>query len=151
MKTFTLQRTITIDRKLDEVFSFFSNASNLEELTPKWLRFRILTPTPITIKKDTIIDYQIRLWLFPMRWRSIISDWKPPHSFTDQQLKGPYKQWIHQHNFYADGESTRVEDIVSYTPRGGWIAQKLFVQRNLEQIFHFRHTQLQAIFPKTMT
>jgi len=45
----TLRREQWIPRPLEEVFAFFSDARNLERITPSWLGFQMLTPGPIRI------------------------------------------------------------------------------------------------------
>ena len=78
-----------IPEPLDRVWEFFSNAENLERLTPDFLNFKILTPTPIDMFEGTLIDYRIRLFGVPMNWRTEIIHLEPKVRFVDQQLKGP--------------------------------------------------------------
>ena len=94
-----------------------------------------------------LIDYKLRLHGVGLRWRTEISAWEPPYRFVDQQLRGPYKTWIHEHTFEELGpETTRVSDRVQYQPRGGALIHRLFVQPDLAKIFDYRHARLEAIF-----
>ena len=90
---YLLEREQWVPASLDQVFRFFSDAANLELLTPAWLRFQILTPQPIHMSPGTWIDYRLHWHGIPMRWRTEITVWQPPHAFEDMQLKGPYKLW----------------------------------------------------------
>jgi hypothetical protein len=133
---------------LDEVFSFFADAGNLERITPPWLRFRIVTPQPIEMKVGTIIDYELRVHGLPLRWRALIKEWKPPERFVDDQVRGPYRQWIHEHTFEPRDGGALARDLVRYAVPLDFIAHPLFVRRDIERIFSFRRETLRAIFAR---
>jgi len=136
-----LKSDLTVERPRAEVFKFFSNAANLEQITPPELNFHILTPQPIVIELGTLIDYQLSLHGIPMRWRTEITVWDPSNEFVDTQLSGPYSQWIHRHKFTELTPSkTLIEDEVKYRlplePFGD--LAHFIVRRQIERIFSFR-------------
>lgn len=136
-------------RPLDEVFEFFSRAENLQELTPPWLNFRILSVDPQPIRKGTLIRYSLRWRIFPIRWTTEIVEWDPPNGFVDLQLKGPYQLWRHQHRFIAEGSATRIVDEVKYRlPLGplGRMAHAMKVRRDIEGIFNYRKQAVEKRF-----
>ena len=144
-----LRRVVTVNRPLNAVFAFFSNAENLARITPPELGFQILTPLPIQMREGTLIDYRLSLFGFPLIWRSEISRWNPPHEFEDTQLRGPYAQWIHRHTFHADGARTIVEDEVRYrlpVPLLGLAGYPL-VRVQLARIFGYRARQIRSLLP----
>lgn len=130
----------------DQLFPFFADASNLEKLTPPFLRFRILTPPPVEMRVGTVIDYELRLYGVPFRWRTMITEWDPPHRFVDEQLRGPYRLWRHEHRFEPHGDGTRVIDRVEYRPLGGRLTNRLFVERDVRRIFAHRHDVLAELY-----
>lgn len=136
-----LKREITIDLPRDEVFEFFSKAENLERITPASLSFHILTPLPIEMREGTLIDYSIKLNGIPMTWKTKISKWDPPNEFVDEQLSGPYKQWIHRHTFTELApRKTLIADEVKYRlplePFGD--LAHFIIARQLDGIFNHR-------------
>lgn len=140
-RIYRLERTQQIQRPLDAVFSFFADATNLEAITPRFLRFRILSPTPVEMRAGARIDYAMSLFGMPVRWRTRITEWEPGVRFVDEQEAGPYAVWRHTHEFEPQGEATLVRDVVDYAvPLGplGAVAQLLFVRRTLGRIFDFR-------------
>ena len=142
MKIFTLTNELWLPQPPEEVFPFFADASNLERLTPPSLRFRILTPQPIQMAVGALIDYRIRLRAIPMRWQSEITVWEPPHRFADEQRRGPYRLWVHEHTFTSQDGGTLARDVVRYAVFGGAIVQRLFVASELRRIFDYRNAAL---------
>lgn len=135
-------------RPRDEVFAFFSDAHNLEAITPAFLGFRILTPAPIPMAPGTRIDYALRLFGVPFRWQTRIEIFEPPERFVDVQLRGPYRRWHHLHEFVDLGMATLVVDVVDYElPLGplGAIAHPVFVRPVLARIFDHRRTVIDRL------
>lgn len=143
-----LERKQVINRPIGEVFDFFADAGNLERITPPELNFHITIPQPIDIKKGTLIEYKLKLRGIPVRWKTEITDWNPPHSFVDTALKSPYKQWIHLHTFEEgkNGE-TIMKDRVRYRlplePLGD--LAHWYVKKELGYIFDYRYKVIEEI------
>jgi len=152
MKVHVLQRRQVVSRSLDVVFGFFSRPENLARLTPESLDFRILTPSPIVMKVGALIDYTIRVLGIPVRWRTLITSYDPPHLFVDEQLKGPYAYWFHRHTFRAVEGGTEITDEVHYVVPGGFLAplaHTILVRPQLEKIFAFREETIRSLFSGT--
>jgi ligand-binding SRPBCC domain-containing protein len=148
---YVLEREVSLPVPREQVFPFFADARNLERLTPPALRFQILTPGTIEMRAGAIIDYRLRLSGLPFRWRTVIETWEPPVRFVDVQQKGPYSVWRHTHTFEATPEGTRMRDRVEYAlPFGplGALAHRLFVARQLEQVFTFRARVVKELFSR---
>ena len=137
-----LRSELWLPRPLEEVFAFFADASNLQELTPDWLDFSILTPRPITMCRGALIDYRLKVHGIAIRWQSEITAWEPPLRFVDEQRRGPYRLWVHEHTFAARDGGTQVGDVVRYAAPGGFLIEWLFVRRDVERIFDFRRRKL---------
>ncbi|MFO0860946.1 MAG: SRPBCC family protein [Phycisphaerales bacterium] len=154
---YILEVTQDIPLPLDDVFPFFASPENLEAITPPWLNFRILTPSPIPMHEGSIIDYRISLRGIPLRWRTRIDAYDPPLLFIDRQIRGPYLLWEHTHLFeqHSSGATTftRMTDRVRYLPRDipravpllGGLLHKFFVRAELERIFAYRREKLAAL------
>jgi ligand-binding SRPBCC domain-containing protein len=150
MKTERRFRTETLlSQPIEVVFPFFADAKNLERITPPFLRFRVLDQSTPEIQEGTVFNYRLRIRGIPIHWRSQIEQWEPGHKFVDRQLKGPYKKWVHLHEFIAEGNSTRMIDTVDYDlpmgTIGRWVAG-WYVDRDVKSIFRYRETVIREIF-----
>jgi ligand-binding SRPBCC domain-containing protein len=147
--SYVLERVQRIARPRSEVFAFFSDAANLERITPAFLNFKITSPLPIVMQPGALIDYRLSLYGVPLYWRTRIETYDPESSFTDVQLRGPYRRWHHLHEFVEKDGGTEMRDRVSYElPLGplGAVARALFVRRSLERIFDHRRDVVGAVF-----
>ncbi|HTY37285.1 MAG TPA: SRPBCC family protein [Bacteroidota bacterium] len=109
----------------------------------------MLTPVPIKMKDGALIDYVITLYGKRLRWTTLITEFDPPHTFADVQLRGPYSYWHHSHTFAETDEGTMMTDEVHYAmPFGalGELAHELIVKHQLCRIFDFREQQIEAMF-----
>jgi len=145
-------RELIVEQRLarppEEVFAFFSDPANLEQITPAFLRFRVLGTTTSQIGNGTLINYALRLHGIPLRWQSRIESWAPPRVFVDTQTRGPYALWHHTHEFEADDGGTIIRDRVRYRlplgALGNWIGGGL-VRLDLAAIFDFRRQRIQEL------
>ncbi len=144
----TLDTQLRVPQQREQVFPFFSDAFNLERITPPELQFKVLTPAPVEVAEGTRIRYRLKLWGVPFHWETLISCWEPPFRFVDEQLSGPYRVWSHRHEFIPTHGGTLVCDHVDYElPAAalGNLAHPL-VRRQLIRIFQYRHEVLHGIF-----
>ena len=142
----TLEAETIVPASIDRTFAFFSDARNLERLTPPWLRFDIKTPLPIAMAAGTVIDYEIGLYGIAIPWRTRIDEWEPGVRFVDRQIAGPYLWWRHEHRFAPVDGGTRVSDHLEYAPRAALLSRWL-VRRDVGRIFAFRQRALAQLLP----
>ncbi|MEM6455349.1 MAG: SRPBCC family protein [Acidobacteriota bacterium] len=126
----------------DAVFDFFADARNLNTMTPPWLAFHIVDPTPpISMAVGTRITYRMRWRGLPLPWQSEIVDWRPNDVFTYAMRRGPYRSWVHEHIFETRDDGTYVLDRVTWSI---WLAPLLeplvgrWVARDVRRIFAHR-------------
>ena len=149
--SYQLQRTQRLNCSLEEAWEFFSSPKNLPRITPPDMKFKIMSDLPEeNIYKGMLIDYTVAPVLgIDMNWRTEITNVDPNKSFTDNQVKGPYKLWNHFHEFIPNEDGVLVKDTVDYElPLGilGNIAHSLFVRKKLDYIFDYRHQVIEKLF-----
>jgi len=151
MHYYKLNLSQFIHQPIEQVFAFFSRPANLDQITPKYLSFRIGTFSPIKMKRGQKNDYTIKLKGIPIHWSSLISMYYPPDSFVDEQIRGPFSLWHHTHTFGGKNDVTVIDDHASYAiPMGiiGRMANDLFVEKDLYNILRHRQKMISKLFPK---
>lgn len=141
MQMSMLERTQRVPVELGRAFAFFAEPRNLAEITPPWLHFRILE-APMRAERGALIRYRLRIKGVPVRWLTEITDWRPPHTFTDVQLSGPYRLWEHTHCLTSVAGGTEIYDQLRYRVPGGAVADRLLVRRLLDEIFDYRRARI---------
>jgi ligand-binding SRPBCC domain-containing protein len=146
---YVLEHRSELRTPLAETFAFFCKAENLGLITPDWMRFEMLGAPAQSIQAGTELDYKIGLGPLPMRWKTVISRWSPPSGFVDNQARGPYSLWWHEHSLEAHGGGTSMLDRVYYTPPFGLLGRlvhALFIRRMLRAIFAYRAEATERLF-----
>jgi ligand-binding SRPBCC domain-containing protein len=141
-----LERVQTIPRPLEDAFAFFADPSNLEAITPPWLAFGI-DQAPERLERGATLRYRLRLFGVPLRWRTLISNWRPPHAFADVQVQGPFAAWEHEHELTEVAGGTAVRDRVRYRVPGGPLAPLVqwVVGRWVAEIFDYRAERMREL------
>jgi len=142
---YRLETKLFVPAPVPDVFRFFTDARNLEALTPPFLRFQVLTPD-VVMRQGARIDYRLRLRGVPFRWQSEITAWEPNVRFKDEQRRGPYKYWRHVHLFRENAGGTLVEDGVEYEVPYGPVLHHWLVEPELMRIFRYRQEALARVF-----
>lgn len=143
-----LESVQVIERPLAEVFPFFERPENLAAITPWWLAFRILTPSPVPMHLDARIDYRLSVFGVPFRWKTRIERHESGRGFVDVQESGPFTTWRHTHEFHAVSGGTRMHDVVEFrAPLGplGSLAHAAFVDRLVRLIFEHRRARIASL------
>jgi ligand-binding SRPBCC domain-containing protein len=152
-KVYLLKRTQIINAQIDDVWEFFSNPSNLKNITPQELGFKIIGQNDGSkMYTGKIIEYTVRPLLnIPVYWMTEITYVEEKKYFIDEQRFGPYSFWHHQHHFRQIESGIEMTDIVHYKIPFwfvGDIANALFVQKKLNKIFDFRLARTEEHFGK---
>ena len=144
MADHVLETRVWLGRPRPDVFAFFADPANLAQLTPPWLRVRLLTPHAV-LATGAVLDYELRWLGLPLRWRAFVREYDPPYRFLDVQVRGPYARWEHRHRFLEEDGGTVVEDRLVYRlPLGplGRALHAVLVGRQLRAAWAYRERRL---------
>lgn len=148
----TLKQEQFLAISLDEAWKFFATPKNLNEITPADMVFEIKSDLPDTMYAGLLINYRLKPMLnIPVNWCTEITHMIEKEYFVDEQRKGPYAMWHHEHHFKAVEGGVLMADILHYDIGKwifGWIAGKLVVDRKVKAIFDYRRKVLENYFQK---
>ncbi|MDX1652893.1 MAG: SRPBCC family protein [Brumimicrobium sp.] len=147
---YQLKRTQKVKTDLETCWDFFSSPKNLKTITPEYMGFDIKGELPQQMYEGMMIEYKVKpLFNIAMSWITEIKNIREKEFFVDEQRKGPYKIWHHEHHFKAVDDGVEMTDIVSYElPLGflGRIFHPVLVKGKLEEIFDYRYKKVEEIF-----
>ncbi len=147
-----LERSKFVPVPRDVLFEFFEDPENLGEMTPKGMGFKILKMDDLPVRPGFRIKYRIKVMGFvPMRWLTTITEYERGERFVDEQTRGPYAYWRHEHRFEDVDGGTMMHDRVQYKlPFGilGSAVQRLVVARELDRIFDYRERTIEGMYVK---
>ena len=134
-------------------WDFFSDPKNLSKITPQSMGFIVRTELPDKMYEGLMIEYTVSPMLgIPMNWITEIKTVKNHSFFVDEQRKGPYRIWHHEHHFKEVEGGVEMTDIVSYElPLGflGRLMHPILVKNKLKEIFDYRRQKVDELFIAT--
>jgi len=136
---------------INEVWDFFSSPANLSKITPPEMGFIITSPLQSTMYPGMFITYKVSPALgIKLKWVTEITQVSDKKFFIDEQRSGPYSIWHHEHHFKEVNGGVEMHDILYYqAPFGflGKLAELIFVNNKVKQIFNFREKRINELFP----
>ena len=140
-----------IPGSIDEIWDYFSQPSNLAKITPVEMDFRVISDKwEAEIYPGQIIEYTVRPLLgIAFYWMTEITQVRSKEFFIDEQRKGPYSLWHHQHHFEQVDGGVLMTDLVHYqNPLGflGDIANAVLVKGKLRKLFEYRAVKINERF-----
>jgi len=149
---YQFKRAQFVKTDLQTLWDFASSPKNLGKITPAYMDFKIVSPVPCNeMYPGMIVLYTVSPVMgLRLTWMTEITNVKPLSFFVDEQRMGPYKMWHHQHIFEQKEGGVLMTDIVTYIPPMGIlgaVANKLFIERQLNSIFEYRFKAMDLLFP----
>ena len=131
-------------RPVEEVYACFSDPRRLKDFTPPFLRLELLAAPRGPLVPGMLVDYRLTWHGIPFQWRTRIEEVEPNRRFVDAQLSGPYRRFVHTHEFYAVEGGTLMVDRLEWQlhlePLSGPV-NALVVRPSLDEVFRFRAAQ----------
>jgi ligand-binding SRPBCC domain-containing protein len=129
-----------IDAPIESVWNFYTTLDNLSNLTLPHLHLRVLKAEQ-PLRKGARITFGVRRGPVPVTWESVIDTYDPPHCFVDRQVSGPFRHWVHRHEFESLEGGTLVRDTIEFgNPRGilGRMAAAVLLDHEIQELFRHR-------------
>jgi len=148
---YQIKRIQNIPIDLKKAWDFFSQPDNLKLITPDYLNFRILSKSDAgEMYPGMIITYTLSpLFHISINWATEISQVKEYKYFIDNQIKGPYKIWHHEHHFKETEQGVEMRDILYYEIPYGFVGRflhKLIIGKKVNEIFNYREQKIKELF-----
>lgn len=133
----------------EEVAYFHRNTSSFTAITPPPLRVQLLKAPPV-LSEGNAMEFNLLAGPLPIYWLAHIKNTSLA-GFTDYQLRGPFKSWVHRHRFVqVDKERTEVLDEVEayLKPHIFWGLFGLAMWLSLPVLFAFRGWKTRRLLEK---
>jgi len=150
---YKIRKTQEIPINISRAWDFFSKPENLGLITPSYMKFSIISRSDVgDMYPGMIITYTLSPVLdIKIKWATEITQIKEHKYFIDNQIKGPYTIWHHEHHFNEIENGIEMTDILFYDLPFGFIGRlghELFVKKKVEEIFSYRENKIKELFGK---
>jgi len=141
-----VERTSRLPFPADAVFAWHERPGAFERLTPPWEHAEVLERSG-GLGDGARMVVRVRA-PFSMRWVARHREYAPGRRFVDEQVQGPFAQWVHVHRFEPDGpDGCIMTDHIEYVPplgRAGAAVDSVLIRPRLLRMLAYRHELLRG-------
>ncbi len=139
MALFKQQSTFNTSR--EDLFDWHERPGAFKRLSPPWQKVRVLSQEG-HLKEGAKVALRLSFYgLLRLKWILSHGQYKKGHLFVDNQVKGPFKYWKHEHQFISQSShQSSLIDKITYELQWGLGEKK--VSQDLTRLFRYRHTIL---------
>ena len=105
-------------------------------------------PSGGSFTEGSTVTWRARHFGIVFHLTSRVYDIDPPHRFCDQQIRGPFRDFLHVHEFKPHAEGTLMRDTITFrSPSGpiGTLADKLFLRTYMRRLIAERNEVLAEV------
>lgn len=144
----SFETSLLLNCTAETVFDFLVRPANVLKISPPEMQVSFFQP-PEVLELGSRIEFEVRGYGQAQQMIHEITQIEVPTGFTEQQVKGPMKHWIHEHVFESAGDGgITVIDRIEFEPPGGLLGFLLTESRivgSLQSGFAHRHRQLKQL------
>jgi hypothetical protein len=140
-----IERSVELPVTAEEAFAWHDRPGALERLIPPWERVEVLQRSG-GIADGGRVTLRVHVGPAAFRWVAYHRDYQPGRRFVDEQMEGPFRRWVHVHDFepVTPGSSRLTDRIELVLPGGapGGLAGGAMIRRRVERMLAYRHALL---------
>lgn len=129
-----------VQASVDAVAGFHALPGAIRRLTPPLVPMTLHRMDPLA--EGSVSEFTLWFGPLPVRWTALHLDVDPQGGFTDIQIDGPFRSWIHTHRYEPDHSGDlRIVERVDYEHQAGWrglLTRILFSRPMLTALFLYR-------------
>jgi ligand-binding SRPBCC domain-containing protein len=133
----TFVKSVLINAPVRDVFRFHERDDALPLLSPPFPPVRVISRVG-----GIQAGAEVVLRIGPVHWIARHTAYEQESLFVDEQIRGPFRSWVHRHEFEAVDGRTKLTDRIEYQLPGGTLVNLLFawiVNGALANMFRYRH------------
>ena len=142
MKLYSLETKQNFPVSPEVAWDFLSDPNNLNEITPNYLGFNIISSYEKEMYAGQIIEYIVKpIFGLSFKWVTEITHVEKNKFFVDEQRFGPYTFWHHKHYLRPIKGGVEMKDIIHYKIPFGFLGQlihSIIVYPKLKEIFDYK-------------
>lgn len=134
----------------EQIFDFLIDTDNILKISPPDTGLSF-TKRPDKLYQGAILEFQIQGFGQVQKGTHEIIEFNSPELYTEKQISGPLKSYVHEHHVVSNGENqvTIIDRLIFEPPSGllGFLITESKLLDLFDEGFYHRHNALKAIFP----